>query len=95
MPWIKIGDATDGDSIYLNSTKEHIIQEGIKNSRLVKEGSLIFANCGVSLGFASTYYSVCIQMAGLRWKIFRISVKVFKLQYLQMTIFRVVDKYLT
>ena len=52
VTWIKIGDATDGDSIYLNSTKEHIIQEGIKKSRLVKEGSLIFANCGVSLGFA-------------------------------------------
>ena len=52
VPWIQIGDATDGDSIYLNSTKEHIIQEGIKKSRLVKEGSLIFANCGVSLGFA-------------------------------------------
>ena len=52
VPWIKIGDATDGDSIYLNSTKEHIIQEGVKKSRLVKEGSLIFANCGVSLGFA-------------------------------------------
>ena len=52
VPWIKIGDATDGDSIYLSSTKEHIIQEGVKKSRLVKEGSLIFANCGVSLGFA-------------------------------------------
>ena len=52
VPWIKIGDATDGDSIYLNSTKEYIIQEGVKKSRLVKEGSLIFANCGVSLGFA-------------------------------------------
>ena len=52
VPWIKIGDATDGDSIYLNSTKEHIILEGIKKSRLVKEGSLIFAYCGVSLGFA-------------------------------------------
>ena len=52
VPWIKIGDATDGDSIYLSSTKEHIIQEGAKKSRLVKEGSLIFANCGVSLGFA-------------------------------------------
>lgn len=52
VPWIKIGDATDGDNIYLNSTKEHIIQEGIKKSRLVKTGSLIFANCGVSLGFA-------------------------------------------
>ena len=52
VPWIKIGDATDGESMYLNSTKEHIIQEGIKKSRLVKAGSLIFANCGVSLGFA-------------------------------------------
>lgn len=52
VPWIKIGDATDGDSIYLSSTKEYIIQEGVKKSRLVKEGSLIFANCGVSLGFA-------------------------------------------
>jgi len=52
IPWIKIGDATEGESIYLNSTKEHIIQEGVKKSRLVKAGSLIFANCGVSLGFA-------------------------------------------
>ena len=52
VPWIKIGDATDGDSIYLSSTREHIIQEGVKKSRLVKAGSLIFANCGVSLGFA-------------------------------------------
>ena len=52
VPWIKIGDATDGDNIYLNSTKEHIIQEGVKKSRLVKNDSLIFANCGVSLGFA-------------------------------------------
>ena len=52
VPWIKIGDATEGESIYLHSTKEHIIQEGVKRSRLVKSGSLIFANCGVSLGFA-------------------------------------------
>ena len=52
VPWIKIGVATEADNIYLSSTKEHIIKEGVKNSRLVKEGSLIFANCGVSLGFA-------------------------------------------
>lgn len=52
VPWIKIGDATVGDNSYLNSTKEYIIQEGVKKSRLVKAGSLIFANCGVSLGFA-------------------------------------------
>ncbi len=52
IPWIKIGDATDGESIYLYSTKEHIIQAGVPKSRMVKSGSLIFANCGVSLGFA-------------------------------------------
>ena len=52
IPWIKIGDATNGDNIYLYKTKEYIIEEGIKKSRLIPEGSLIFANCGVSLGFA-------------------------------------------
>ena len=52
IPWIKIGDATEGDNVYLYATKEHIIEEGVSKSRLVKAGSLIFANCGVSLGFA-------------------------------------------
>ena len=52
IPWIKIGDATIGDDIFLYKTKEHIIEDGIKKSRLISEGSLIFANCGVSLGFA-------------------------------------------
>lgn len=52
VPWIKIGDASKGDNIYLKGTKEKIIEEGIKKSRYIKEGSLIFANCGVSLGFA-------------------------------------------
>ena len=52
IPWIKIGDATQGDSIYLTKTKEHIIEEGLKKTRFIHSGSLIFANCGVSLGFA-------------------------------------------
>jgi len=51
-PWIKIGDATKGDDIYLNSTREHITKDGLKKTRLLPKGSLIFANCGVSLGFA-------------------------------------------
>lgn len=51
-PWIKIGDATKGDDVYLKSTREHIIEEGLSKTRLLPEGSLIFANCGVSLGFA-------------------------------------------
>ena len=52
VPWIKIGDATKGDNVYLHATREHIIRDGVKKSRMVKAGSLIFANCGVSLGFA-------------------------------------------
>lgn len=52
VPWIKIGDATKGDNIYLHNTKEKITEEGVKRSRLIKKGGLIFANCGVSLGFA-------------------------------------------
>lgn len=51
VPWIKISDASKDDTIYIDSTKEYIIKEGINKSRLVKKGSLIFANCGVSLGF--------------------------------------------
>jgi restriction endonuclease S subunit len=51
-PWIKIGDATKGNDIYLEKTKQHIIEEGLKKTRLLPKGSLIFANCGVSLGFA-------------------------------------------
>ena len=52
IPWIKIGDATLGDDIYLHSTKDHIIEQGLSKTRYIKAGSLIFANCGVSLGFA-------------------------------------------
>ena len=51
-PWIKIGDATKGNDIYLKGTKEHIIEDGLKKTRLLPKGSLIFANCGVSLGFS-------------------------------------------
>jgi len=52
VPWIKISDGTKGDSIYLHETNEFIIEEGVSKSRFVKEGNMIFANCGVSLGFA-------------------------------------------
>jgi len=51
-PWIKIGDGTKGNDIYLTDTKEHITAEGLNKTRLLPSGSLIFANCGVSLGFA-------------------------------------------
>ena len=52
VPWIKIGDCTVGSSIYVEETKEKIIAEGVTKSVLLQPGALIFANCGVSLGFA-------------------------------------------
>ena len=52
IPWIKIGDGTKGDQIYLTSTEEHVTTEGASKSVFLKSGSLIFANCGVSCGFA-------------------------------------------
>lgn len=61
IPWIKISDADKSDNIYLTNTKEYIYEEGIKKSRLIPAGSMIFANCGVSLGFARIItFSGCI-----------------------------------
>ena len=88
VPWIKIGDATKGDNIYLHATKEHIIQDGVKKSRMVKSGSLIFANCGVSLGFARIItFDGCIHDGWLAMEDIDVRLdKVFLLQALnQMT----------
>ncbi len=52
VPWIKIGDGTKGGNIYIETTKVKITTAGSEKSVLLKPGSLIFANCGVSLGFA-------------------------------------------
>ena len=52
VPWVKIGDGTQGDDLCITSTKDHIIEEGVSKSVFLKSGSLVFANCGVSLGFA-------------------------------------------
>ncbi len=52
VPWIKIGDGTKGSNIYIENTKVKITQAGSEKSVLLQPGSLIFANCGVSLGFA-------------------------------------------
>jgi len=52
IPWIKIGDATNGNDLYIETTKVKIILEGKDKSVYLKKGSLVFANCGVSLGFS-------------------------------------------
>ena len=50
--WIKIGDATKGDNLYIEQCKDKIIREGLSKTVFLKAGSMVFANCGVSLGFA-------------------------------------------
>jgi len=52
VPWIKIGDGTKGNELYIEETEEKIIEEGVHKSVFLKKGALIFANCGVSLRFA-------------------------------------------
>ncbi len=52
VPWIKIGDGTKGNELYIESTAVSITKAGAEKSVLLNEGSLVFANCGVSLGFA-------------------------------------------
>jgi type I restriction enzyme, S subunit len=52
VPWIKIGDGSKGDGLYLENTHDYVTELGAKKSVFLEPGSLIFANCGVSLGFA-------------------------------------------
>lgn len=44
MPWVKISDATTDQTRFINSTKEFIKKEGVKDSVLVNPGDLIVSN---------------------------------------------------
>jgi type I restriction enzyme S subunit len=51
--WVKISDATaSDDDIYITQCAERITEEGLAKTTLLEPGSFIFANSGVSLGFA-------------------------------------------
>lgn len=53
VPWVKIGDGTKaGAEFAISKTAEYVTEEGAQRSVRLKPGSIIFANCGVSLGFA-------------------------------------------
>jgi type I restriction enzyme S subunit len=50
FPWVKIGDATSSNSVFINSTKESIIEEGISKSVIARRGDIILSNsatCGL------------------------------------------------
>ena len=44
MPWVKIADATASNSMFLDGTKEYIIEEGVSKSVTVLPGTLIVSN---------------------------------------------------
>ena len=51
LNWIKIGDATLG-GMYINSTKQKIIHEGLKKTRFVHKGNFLLSN---SMSFGKPY----------------------------------------
>jgi type I restriction enzyme, S subunit len=49
-PWFKIGDATASANCFIFQTREHVTEEGAKNSVLLYPGALILSNsatCGI------------------------------------------------
>ena len=51
--WIKISDATSSaNDIYITSCAQKITADGLSKTTLLEPGSFVFANSGVSLGFA-------------------------------------------
>jgi type I restriction enzyme S subunit len=51
--WVKISDATGSDNdLYITSCVDKISEAGLCKTTLLEPGSFIFANSGVSLGFA-------------------------------------------
>ena len=44
QPWVKISDATSDSSRFISTTKEFIIEDGIKHSVIVTPGTLIVSN---------------------------------------------------
>lgn len=48
MPWVKISDATESKSRYINKTNEFIKDEGVSRSVIVNKGDLILSNSGTA-----------------------------------------------
>ena len=65
--WIKIGDAKEGTR-YITETKEKIIPEGLKKSRLVNPGDFILSN---SMSFGRPYISKITGCIHDGWLVFK------------------------
>lgn len=49
-PWITVNEVTEPTGKYLISTKTSLTEDGVKQSRLISEGTLLFSNSGATLG---------------------------------------------
>ncbi|MCD6432765.1 MAG: restriction endonuclease subunit S [Sulfurimonas sp.] len=70
--WIKIGDVKKGQK-YIETTKEKIIPEGLKKSRLVIEGDFILSN---SMSFGRPYIMKTKGAIHDGWLVFRDATKI-------------------
>jgi type I restriction enzyme S subunit len=50
MPWITVGEVTNGDDKYLFSTVNYLTKEGSEQSRVVYPETLLLSNSGATLG---------------------------------------------
>jgi type I restriction enzyme S subunit len=48
MPWVKIADATESDSRFIEKTNQFIKEEGVCKSVIVEKGDLILSNSGTA-----------------------------------------------
>ena len=50
VPFMKVGDITKDEEIYVSNCEYSLKEEGVKYSRVVKEGTLLLTNSGATLG---------------------------------------------
>ena len=50
MPWITVGEVTNGDDKYLTSTENYLTKEGSELSRIIFPETLLLSNSGATLG---------------------------------------------
>lgn len=50
MPWITVGEVTNGDDKYVLSTENYLTKEGSEQSRIIYPGTLLLSNSGATLG---------------------------------------------
>ncbi len=50
IPFLKVGDLTSNENVYLNTFRYTITEQGLHKTRLVKENTLLLSNSGATLG---------------------------------------------